>query len=586
MRNPTPKSRTSLSLRFLAWTTVLLICLCGPGCRNEKAPPAESSGSGTESALASTLPELSGPETTDTDAMGSSDTTTETGTEDTALPPGGGRGTTTPPRPGTTVTSSGSTSTTGAEPVGMVLPYTLEAEDGLVSGGVRTASSRSGFSGTGYVTNFKAYADNTASKWYALVTVPESGHYTLTVRCAADAARTLTLRINGQDIGESRVRPGQGFYDIPYTAVWLEQGLNRLSVTQSAGGVDLDRIVIDVGAPLPASLYQNITSTPCNPNANGKTRRIMQYLADIYGKKTLAGQYTSGDFVKAIEGLYNLTGKYPALRGFDFLYDSPSLGRPGGTDTRYAIQWSRDGGLVTFCWHWIDPIGGNTYASDALFDLSRAVTSVDIAGRSSDEVWRLANAGTIPMEAWYLIRDIDAISEQLKILQDNNVTVLWRPLHEASGGWFWWGCRGKDAYQWLWNLMYERQTHYHKLNNLIWVWNGQDPDWYVGDDRCDIIGEDVYADARNYDAQAMRFMNGVAASPNKIVALTENGVMTDPDRMARDGVYWSSFNIWVYDFITNGNGTIIDTYTEKPMIYKVYQSELVVTRDELPISLR
>ena len=101
MRNPTPKSRTSLSLRFLAWTTVLLICLCGPGCRNEKAPPAESSGSGTESALASTLPELSGPETTDTDAMGSSDTTTETGTEDTALPPGGGRGTTTPPRPGT-----------------------------------------------------------------------------------------------------------------------------------------------------------------------------------------------------------------------------------------------------------------------------------------------------------------------------------------------------------------------------------------------------------------------------------------------------------------------------------------------------
>ena len=84
------------------------------------------------------------------------------------------------------------------------------------------------------------------------------------------------------------------------------------------------------------------------------------------------------------------------------------------------------------------------------------------------------------MEAWYLIRDIDAISEQLKILQDNNVTVLWRPLHEASGGWFWWGCRGKDAYQWLWNLMYERQTHYHKLNNLIWVWNGQDPDWYVG----------------------------------------------------------------------------------------------------------
>ena len=108
----------------------------------------------------------------------------------------------------------------------------------------------------------------------------------------------------------------------------------------------------------------------------------------------------------------------------------------------------------------------------------------------------------------------------------------------------------------------------------------------MGDDRCDIIGEDVYADARNYDAQAMRFMNGAAASPRKMVALTENGVMTDPDRMARDGVYWSWFNIWVYDFITDSYGNIVDTYTEKSMIYKVYQSDLVVTRDELPASLR
>ena len=571
-------------LRLLALSAAVLICLSGAGCRHEKTPSVGTSTIGTEPGTAPTLPENPGPEITDTVTTDPSDTTTGTGAEDTTLTQSGG--TTAAPRPGTTDTSSASSAATTAAPAGRELPYILEAEDGLVSGGVRTGTSRSGYSGTGYVTNFKPYGDNKASKWYTSVTVPASGHYTLTVRCTADAARTLTLRVNGLDIGESRVKAGGGFYDISYTAVWLEKGLNRLSVTQSAGGVDLDRIVIDAGAPLPSSLYQNITSTPCNPNANAKTRRIMQYLADIYGKKMLSGQYTNGDFVKVIDNLYKLTGKYPALRGFDFLYDSPSLGRPGGTDTQYAIQWSRDGGLVTFSWHWIDPLGGDTYASDAEFDLSRAVTGIDIAGLSAEEVRRLADEGRVPWETWLLIRDIDAISEQLKILQNNNVTVLWRPLHEASGGWFWWGCRGKDAYLWLWNLLYERQTDYHKLNNLIWVWNGQDPDWYVGDDRCDIIGEDVYADARNYDAQAMRFMNGAAASPRKMVALTENGVMTDPDRMARDGVYWSWFNIWVYDFITDSYGNIVDTYTEKSMIYKVYQSDLVVTRDELPASLR
>lgn len=36
-----------------------------------------------------------------------------------------------------------------------------------------------------------------------------------------------------------------------------------------------------------------------------------------------------------------------------------------------------------------------------------------------------------------LIKDIDTIAVQLKKLQDNGVPVLWRPLHEAEGKWFW-----------------------------------------------------------------------------------------------------------------------------------------------------
>ena len=77
--------------------------------------------------------------------------------------------------------------------------------------------------------------------------------------------------------------------------------------------------------------------------------------------------------------------------------------------------------------------------------------------------------------------------------------MLWRPLHEASNGDFWWG-NDKEAYKWLWKLMYERQTKYHKLNNLIWVWSAQNADWYVGDEYCDVLSCDVYDDG-NKDAQ-------------------------------------------------------------------------------------
>lgn len=46
-----------------------------------------------------------------------------------------------------------------------------------------------------------------------------------------------------------------------------------------------------------------------------------------------------------------------------------------------------------------------------------------------------------------LMSDVDEIAKQLKRLSDADVPVLFRPLHEASGGWFWWGADGSEAYK-------------------------------------------------------------------------------------------------------------------------------------------
>jgi hypothetical protein len=44
-----------------------------------------------------------------------------------------------------------------------------------------------------------------------------------------------------------------------------------------------------------------------------------------------------------------------------------------------------------------------------------------------------------------LIKDIDDIAVQLGLLRDAGVPVIWRPLHEAEGGWFWWGAKGPEV---------------------------------------------------------------------------------------------------------------------------------------------
>jgi mannan endo-1,4-beta-mannosidase len=318
-----------------------------------------------------------------------------------------------------------------------------------------------------------------------------------------------------------------------------------------------------------------------NSNATDNAKRLMTYLCDIYGQRMLTGQQIGVNSMPEIEIIYQQTGKRPAICGFDFMNDSPSRVERGavGSNTDLGIQWGSEGGIVTFCWHWNAPTHlidqppdlfwhSGFYTKATTFDVEQAMNDP-----SSDE-YKL------------LVRDIDAIANQLKRLQDADVPVLWRPLHEASGAWFWWGAKGPEPYLKLWRLMYDRMTHYHQLNNLIWVWNGQHVDWYPGDEYADIIGEDVYGPAKDYTSQAERFNIALSyTEANKIIALSENGPLPDPDHLVRDGVPWAWCCTWYGDFIWKKelDRTIYsEDYTEAFLLNKLYNHPFTVTKEELP----
>ncbi|HEU5146732.1 MAG TPA: glycosyl hydrolase, partial [Chryseosolibacter sp.] len=164
--------------------------------------------------------------------------------------------------------------------------------------------------------------------------------------------------------------------------------------------------------------------------------------------------------------------------------------------------------------------------------------------------------------------------------QKAKVPVLWRPLHEAEGKWFWWGAKGPEACVWLWRLLFDRLVHHHGINNLIWIWTSTgSPDamnWYPGDEYVDVIGADIYLAAGSYGSSFITFDNIAAIyDGKKIIALSENGPIPDPEKLFDEGVAWSWFSTWSGHFITDG---VINTASH---IDKVYNDEYVITLDEI-----
>jgi mannan endo-1,4-beta-mannosidase len=238
---------------------------------------------------------------------------------------------------------------------------------------------------------------------------------------------------------------------------------------------------------------------PVSPNAQPNVAQLMQFLDSVKGNHVLSGQQEIAWDLKRndedFDYILKTTGKLPAVRGFDFLeyVYSPSV-RANQNATERAIAWARAGGIVNFCCHMFmdtgSPAGSpqfyvpgaNGNSTGTTFDISKAVVS-----------------GTT--ENTEYLAKLDIIASELKKLRDAGVVVVWRPFHEASGGWFWWSAKGAAPLKQAWRIMFDRFTVMHGLNNLIWCFNPTDPigtnlaNWYPGDDVVDMISNDTYPSA-------------------------------------------------------------------------------------------
>lgn len=282
---------------------------------------------------------------------------------------------------------------------------------------------------------------------------------------------------------------------------------------------------------------------------NGRTWRTENLLANIKTQADSVG-YMFGHHDDTVYGIgwvgdsarsdvKSVCNDYPAVAGFDLghleLGDSVNLdGVPFERIRQEIFNHFNRGGMITLSWHLDNPLTGESAGvkPDSLTDEQKQTVASVLEGGAQHEKFM----------GW-----LDRVADFLNSLETPygvKVPVLFRPWHEHTGSWFWWGqnlCTA-EQYKALWQLTYDRFRE-KDVTNVLWAYSpGTEPDGdetkylerYPGDGIIDLLGVDSYCRGEEndtvayaaYTAQLDRMLDmmcRVAKQHGKAVALTETG---------------------------------------------------------------
>ena len=235
----------------------------------------------------------------------------------------------------------------------------------------------------------------------------------------------------------------------------------------------------------------------------------------------------------------DVCGAYPAVFGMDLggieLGWTHNLDKNDFDNMRAAaVAHHEKGGVVTFSWHPRNPLTGG----DAWDVTSKEVVASILPGGEKHEYFM----GWLSNAADFL--------GSLKAADGTLVPVIWRPWHEHTGSWFWWGqdlCT-TEQYKALWKMTYDYMEIERGLDNLVWAYSpgagGITPELfaerYPGDEIIDLIGFDCYqystdevymSDMKN----ALEVMSAFNQGRCKLMAVTETGYEGIPNQK-----WWTS----------------------------------------------
>jgi hypothetical protein len=235
------------------------------------------------------------------------------------------------------------------------------------------------------------------------------------------------------------------------------------------------------------------------------------------------------------------TGKYPAVFGFEI--GDLEIGKECSLDTVYFKDIKRCireayqmGGIITISWH------GNNPATDG-----------DSWDCKSDTVVKSVLPGGVNHEKF--LGWLGVLADFFLELKDDDGTLIpliFRPYHEHTGAWFWWGneqCSPEEYIQ-LWRMTVEYFRDTRNVHNLLYAysssWVKDEAEYlerYPGNEYVDILGFDsyMYGTPESYMEQLdtnLLIVTDLAKRWNKIPTLSETGFERIPLDNYFTGILW------------------------------------------------
>lgn len=280
---------------------------------------------------------------------------------------------------------------------------------------------------------------------------------------------------------------------------------------------------------------------PSDKKATKETIALFQSLYELKNKGIMYGHQddlmygSTWWYEKDRSDIKDITGDFPAVAGFELGHIE--LGNERSLDSVSFIQMAEQikvhykrGGVITLSWHLNNPL--TMQIKDTLARRQYG-TAWDVSSKEVVSSILPGGKNNALFNTW-----LEHLSTFFTGLKDDNGTpipFIFRPYHEHSGSFFWWGtnlCSDKD-YSALWRYSVEYLRDKKNIHNILYAYNTdrvtsleQYMQGYPGDDVIDMLSLDMYDRGPQFNNEldnALGFVTKEAISRNKLTALSETG---------------------------------------------------------------